>query len=111
MPVRGATADEEMEFPFAQETIQMAGRDWTFRELSVQENDDAADGARDKDGLINGRTMMRLTIMASAVEPKITTKMLAKMPTRMYAQIYEVVNRLQNPPEDESDKDEDKGNS
>jgi hypothetical protein len=109
VPVRSATEAEEMEFPFAEKTIKIGDKEWRFRELSVQENDDAADASQDKEGRINGRTMMRLTIIASSVEPKITPKMLASMPTRVYAKVYDVVNELQNP--ETLDKDEDEGNA
>ena len=97
MPVKSATPAEEMEFPFEERTITIGNRDWRFRELSVQENDDCADTAKDKEGRINGRTMMRMTIIASSVDPKITPAMLAKMPTRVYGKIYDLVNDLQNP--------------
>lgn len=97
MSVKSATDAEEVEFPFEEKAITIGKREWRFRELSVQENDDCADAAKDKEGRINGRTMMRLTIIASSVEPKITPEILAKMPTRVYGKIYDVVNDLQNP--------------
>lgn len=107
MSVKSATEAEAVEFPFAEKSVDISGREWRFRELSVQENDDAADASKDKEGRINGRTMMRLTIITSSVEPKITPKMLAAMPTRVYGKIYDVVNELQNPETlDEDDKKE-----
>jgi hypothetical protein len=86
-----------LEFPFEEKTLVIGDKEWRFRELSVQENDDCADMAKDSEGRINGRTMMRLTIIASSVDPKITPEMLAKMPTRVYGKIYDLVNDLQNP--------------
>jgi hypothetical protein len=108
--VKSATDDELIEFPFAEKSITIGNREWRFRELSVQENDDCADASKDKDGRINGRTMMRLTIIASAIDPKITTSLLAKMPARVYGKIYDVVNELQNPDTlDDKEDDENKG--
>lgn len=95
--MKSATDAEAFEFPFEEKSIEIGGKEWRFRELSVQENDDCADASKDKDGRINGRTMMRMTIIASSVEPKITPAILAKMPTRIYGKIYDVVNDLQNP--------------
>jgi len=97
VPVKSATEAEMFEFPFEEKSILIGKTEWRFRELSVQENDDCADAAKDKEGRINGRTMMRLTIIASSVEPKITPELLAKMPTRIYGKIYDVVNDLANP--------------
>jgi hypothetical protein len=86
-----------MEFPFEQKSIEIAGKTFTFRELSVQENDDCADSSRGQDGQINGRTMVRLMIIASSVEPKLTPTVLAALPQRVYAKLYDVVNDLNDP--------------
>ena len=77
MPVKEATANELELFPFEQRDVVINGRKFTFRELSVQENDDCADGSKDQEGLINARAMMRLMLLASSVEPKLTAKSLA----------------------------------
>ena len=106
MPLKPVANNEADEFPFAKKTIKMAGKEYTFRELSVQENDEAADMSRDKDGKINGRTMMRLMIVSSAVAPRLSVDDLAKMPQRFYVKIYEVVNELNNLVLDEDDDDE-----
>lgn len=97
MSVKSASEEELVEFPFEERSIVIGKQTFRFRELSVQENDDCADASKDAEGRINGRTMMRLTIIASSVEPKITPALLAKMPTRMYGKIYDVVNELLNP--------------
>lgn len=97
MSVKSATDTELVEFPFEEKSVTVGGREWRFRELSVQENDDCADAAKGPDGMINGRTMMRLTILASSVSPKLTPELLAKMPTRLYGKLYDLVNELQNP--------------
>ena len=96
MSLKVATDEELIEFPFVERTAKILGKDYKFRELSVQENDECADMSRDKDGRINGRTMMRLMIMAASVEPKLTVDTLAKMPQRVYLRVYDVVNELNN---------------
>lgn len=93
-PVPEPTDKEIIELPFAEKTAKIGGKTFKFRELSVQENDDCADAAKMPDGTINGRTMMRMMIINSSTEPKLTTKMLAAMPQRAYIRIYDVVNEL-----------------
>ncbi len=105
--MKTATEQEEDVFPFEQKTVDILGRSFTFRELSVQENDDCADAARGPDNMINGRTMVRLMMIASSVDPKLTPKNLAALPQRVYAKLYDTVNALNDPeslekPEDES---------
>lgn len=106
MSVKQATEQELIEFPFAEKTAKILGKEYRFRELSVQENDECADMSRDKDGRINGRTMMRLMIMAASVEPKLTVETLAKMPQRVYMRVYDVVNELNNMTLDDDEEEE-----
>lgn len=103
------TASEAMEFPFEERELVVGDKKFRFRELSVQENDDCADSAKDQDGRINGRTMMRLMIIQSSVEPKLTPKMLALLPQRVYHKIYDLVNDLNDP--ETLGKDEGEGNA
>ncbi len=92
------------------ETLEIPGRGtYKFRELSVDENDACRDGATAKDGTFNGRTMIRLMIVASSVEPKLTMANLAKLPQRVYAKIVNFVNDLND--EMSLDPKEDPGNS
>ncbi len=109
MPLKVASADDLQEFPFAEKTIKIFGKEYTFRELSVEENDDCADMARDKDGKINGRTMMRLMIISSSVTPKLTVESLAKMPQRVYLKVYDTVNELNNMTLDDDEEAEGNG--
>lgn len=106
MSVKQATEQELIEFPFVEKTVKILGKDYTFRELSVQENDECADMSREKDNRINGRTMMRLMIVAASVEPKLTVESLAKMPQRVYLKVYEIVNELNNLTLDDEDDTE-----
>lgn len=82
------------EFPFEERVVTIAGHPFKFRELSVAENDSCADAARQEDGTINGRTMMRMMIMTSSVDPKLTPDVLASMPQRAYIQMYDAVTTL-----------------
>lgn len=86
--------DELNAFDFETKTITIRGHEMTFRELSVEENDAAADAAKQPDGTINGRTMMRMMILASSVSPELDDKALAKMPQRAYIRIYDTVTAL-----------------
>lgn len=97
------------------ETLEIPGRGiWKFRELTVDENDACREGAmsKDKNGqeVFNGRTMIRLMIVASSVEPKISLKDLSNLPQRVYARIVNFVNDLNDEASLEP-KDEDLGNS
>jgi hypothetical protein len=89
-----ATPEEEAKFPFEETTVMINGKEFRFRELSVQENDECADASREEDGAINGRTMMRMMIMASSVNPRLELEDIAKMPQRMYIRLYDTVTRL-----------------
>lgn len=90
----GPSDEERMVLPFEERTIMIGGQEFRFRELSVEENDKAADAAKQPDGTINGRTMMRLMILTSLVEPKMTSKELVKLPQRAYIRIYDAVSEL-----------------
>lgn len=103
--VPGPTEEEILTLPFAEETINISGREFRFRELTVEENDQCADASKNKDGVVIGRTMMRLMILAAAIEPKLTAESLAKMPQRAYIKIYDLVNRLNSVPLDEDDEE------
>ena len=89
-----ATPEEENTFPFEETTVTINGKDFRFRELSVQENDECADASREEDGNVNGRTMMRMMIMASSLDPKLELTDIAAMPQRMYIRLYDTVTRL-----------------
>jgi hypothetical protein len=79
---------------FEEKTVTIKGKKFRFRELSVAENDECADSAKNPDGTINGRTMMRMMIMKSSVEPKLDSDIIAELPNRMYIRIYDVVSAL-----------------
>ena len=79
---------------FEEKTVTIKGKKFRFRELSVAENDECADSAKNPDGTINGRTMMRMMIMKSSLEPKLDSDTISELPNRMYIRIYDVVSAL-----------------
>lgn len=109
MSARGVTEPVEVlaadsEFPFNQKSVTVGGKEFIFRELTVAESDACADAAKDPDGEINGRTMMRLMISKSSVTPKLTLDTLAKLPGHVYVKFAEVVNDVNGSGEDEEDE-------
>ena len=82
------------DFAFAERTLEFEDRKFTFRELSVKENDACIDAARLPDGTINGRTNMRMMIAKSSVSPKITVDDLVGIPNRIYLKLAEFVNDI-----------------
>jgi hypothetical protein len=98
------------DFLFEEKVLDLSGRKFTFRELSVAENDACIDAAREKDGTINGRINMRMAIAKSSVEPKITVDDLAKLPNRVYLRFAEFVNDI-NSYDDALKAEEEEGES
>lgn len=109
----GVKAPENpLDFLFEEKVLEINGRKLVFRELSVAENDQCIDAAREKDGTINGRLNMRMAIAKSSVDPKISMDDLAKFPNRVYLRIAEFVNDI-NSYDDalvEEGEDKDEGN-
>jgi len=91
-----------MAFEFATKELVIGETTYTFKELTVGENDFCADAAKGPDGNIDGRKMMRLMVSKSSVEPKLTIEDLAEAPNRLYVKFCEVVNDL-NIPDDEEE--------
>lgn len=92
------------------DTLDLGSRgSFVFRELTVAENDTCREAATAKDESFNGRTMMRMMVTVSSVEPKLTLEGLTSLPQRVYARIVEFVNDLNDA--ESLDKDEDPGNA
>lgn len=104
----GPSDDELIELPFAEKVVKISGREFTLRELTVEENDMAADASRKPDGTIDGRLMMRLMIISASVSPKLTAEAMAKMPQRAYIRIYDAVQELNSVDFDADGDDEGK---
>lgn len=99
-------ADPFATLGFREKAFPLGGTDWKFRELSVQESDACIDAARKENGDIDGRTHMRLMIVKSSVEPKITLDQLAKLPNRVYLLFADFVNELNSVDDALEDKKE-----
>lgn len=85
-------------------TIVHQGKSYTFREITVDENDEALEAAKNPDGnTINTRVMNRMIITMSAIDPKISLDELGKFPHRLYQKIVDVVNELNDPDRVEED--------
>lgn len=102
MPRVTTPEDGVFDFPFAEKTVLVAGREYTFRELSVIENDQAAEKSKQPDGNIDGRLMMKFMVAAASVAPTIDVATLGKIPNRIYLQFATVVNELNAPPDEEA---------
>lgn len=88
------SAKAKLGFGFGTKTIKIGNRDWTFRELSVEENDECSDAAQLPDGKWSGRIAMRAMILRSAVDPKLTPDEIAALPISAYNAIVEAVNTV-----------------
>ena len=97
---KGATP---VPFPFETKTLTIGETEYTFKELTVGENDFCADAAKNDKGDIDGRKMMRLMVAKSSVEPKLSLEDLLECPNRVYVKFCEAVNDL-NIPADEDDE-------
>lgn len=100
---------EPLDFPLEKRSISYKGVAYTFRELTLAENDACRDAATGPDETFDGRTMMRTMIVTSAVEPELTMDDLGKFPARLYSRIVDLVNDLNDA--DKLDEDEDPGKS
>lgn len=93
--MRGVSED------YGGKTAEFAFRDkkYVFRELTVEENDECIDASLNPDGnTINNRTMTRLMITKSVMEPTgFTLSDLLKLPFAAYQHMVELVNDLNDP--------------
>jgi len=85
-------------------TITHKGKSYTFREITVDENDEALEAAKNPDGnTINTRVMNRMIITLSATDPTISLDDLGKFSHRLYQKIVDTVNELNDPDRVEED--------
>lgn len=85
-------------------TVTHQGKSYKFREITVDENDEALEAAKNPDGnTINTRVMNRMVITTSAVDPKISLDKLGKFSHRLYQKIVDAVNELNDPDRVEED--------
>jgi hypothetical protein len=102
-------ARDPLDYPYETATVHFKGASYTFRELTLGENDSCRELATDPEGNIDGRSMMRAMVIESAVAPELDSDKLLKTPQRLYARFVDTVNRL-NDPDSLDEKDEDPGN-
>jgi hypothetical protein len=85
-------------------TIVHKGKSYIFREITVDENDEALEAAKNPDGnTINTRVMNRMIITMSSVDPKISLEDLSHFSHRLYQKIVDAVNELNDPDRVEED--------
>lgn len=94
---------DPFDFPVRTKVVTYKDYDYTFRELTLAENDEIRELATDSENKYDARLAMRLTIVNSAVDPKLDMEQLSKFPSTLYAKVYEAVNDLHDPDLDESD--------
>ena len=87
-------AREPFAFVPATSSVTFQGVTYTFRELTVAENDECRELATSPDGTYDGRKHMRLMICLGSVEPKIDPEQLEVFPQRLYGKILEKVATL-----------------
>lgn len=90
---------DPFDLPFKEVSVKFNATDWKFRELSVEENDEALEKSRKPNGDIDGRILMRLQIVKASVEPKITIDKLTHLPNRAFILFADTVNDLLSPDE------------
>lgn len=86
-----------LEFPPETDSVFYKGRKYTFRELTLGENDVCREASTGPDGAFDARTMMRMMITTAAIDPELSMDDLLVIPQRFYARIVDVVNRLNDP--------------
>jgi hypothetical protein len=94
---------------FRTRTATIGGTEYTFRELSVKENDACTTAARQADGSFDGRIMMRLMVLKSIIEPNLNDSQLMELPQRLYLRLCDVVSDINA--DEEIDEDEDPKNA
>lgn len=101
---------DPFDFPPNTDKVSYMGVDYTFRELTVAETDQAREDSM-IDDKFDGRLMTRLMITTASLEPKIDLENLAKLPQRLYSAMVDLVNELNDPDALSAVKDEDLGKS
>lgn len=81
-------------FEFETKSVTLQGKKFTFRELSVEENDACVDAARQPNGDIDARAWTRFAIIKTIQEPKLDSAELSKLPNKVYLRMAEVINEL-----------------
>lgn len=96
-------ARQPFDFPAQTSEVKYKGVTYTFRELSVAENDLCRDLATGPDDTFDGRVMIRQMIVLGATDPEMQMEDLEKVPARLYSEFIRVVNDLNDPATFEAD--------
>lgn len=88
------SATKALEFPFATKSITIKGTEYTFREITVEENDECNDAGNGPEGKWDGRAALRMMITKSSVEPKLDFATIARMPLAVYNAVATAVNEV-----------------
>ena len=89
------------DYPRRTKTVSIGGKDYTFQELTVAEQDECWDAAQNKDGTFNARLNTRLMVTKAAVDPKVGVGDFAAMPVTIYSAMVDAVRELNVPAEGE----------
>jgi len=87
---------DPFDFPVNTDKVSYMGVDYTFRELTVQEIDDAREAATNGEKF-DTTLMTRMMISTGAVEPTMSLEQMAKLPQRLFNAIIDCVNELNDP--------------
>lgn len=77
-------------------TITVAGKKFTFRELTVAEMDLCREAATDGEKY-DAVKMIRMMVVSASVDPELRLEDLEKMPSRVYSHLWGFVNDLNDP--------------
>ena len=80
--------------------IEFRGQKYTLRELTVEENEEIDEGAKQKDGTYNGTLLLKLAIVKSIVAPSTTMDDLQKWGGKKYLVLSRAYNKLNSLPQD-----------
>lgn len=80
-------------------TLEVGGKRYTVRELSVDEGDEALEGARQPDKSINDTLNTRLLLAKAIVEPATSVAQIGKFGSQKYVAILRAFNTLNTLPE------------
>lgn len=95
------------DYSFGTKTITVKGVSYTFREISVDENDECNEVGNGPDGKWNGRAALRMMISKSAVDPKLDLATIGRMPLSVYNAVATAVNEVNSGDLDDDAEDSD----
>lgn len=91
-PTKAAPAGDEFD-GFDKKTVEIRGKEYTFRELSTTEYDDAVKKST-HDGMTDTVQLLRWMIIVGSVDPKLDAGSVGKLPFGVLGDISTAVNDL-----------------